>query len=109
MLALACWDDNSYGKATPPAGSFSQVSAGWDHTCGLKTDGSLTCRGRDDSGQATPPAGTFIQVSAGYFHTCAIKSDSSFWLAGAIMPMGRPRRRLAASARSARALSTAVE
>ena len=42
---LACWGENSYGQATPPAGTFSQVSAGDDHTCGVRTDGTLACWG----------------------------------------------------------------
>ena len=54
-----------YGQATPPAGTFTQVSAGMYHTCGVRTDGTLACWGNNNSGQATPPGGTFTQVSAG--------------------------------------------
>ena len=32
--ALACWGANDVGQATPPAGTFTAVSAGGDHTCG---------------------------------------------------------------------------
>ena len=38
------------------AGGFTQVSAGYLHTCGVKMDGTLACWGRNDSGQATPPS-----------------------------------------------------
>jgi len=54
------------------------ISAGDFHTCGLKSDGTLACWGRNDSGQAAPPAGTFTQVSAGSYHTCGLKSSG--WL-----------------------------
>ena len=35
----------SIGQATPPAGSFVSVSAGQDHTCGVRSDGSVACWG----------------------------------------------------------------
>src|SRR5207249_9831732 len=53
------------GQATPPMGTFTQVSAGAWHTCGLRPDGTVACWGNNTQGQATPPAGTFTQVSAG--------------------------------------------
>jgi hypothetical protein len=56
------------------------ISAGGSHTCGLKTDGSVTCWGQNDYGQSTPPAhaaGDFAQVSAGYWHTCGLKTDGT--------------------------------
>ncbi len=75
---LACWGNNIYGQATPPAGTFSQVSAGAYHTCGLQTEGTLACWGLDDYGQATPPAGAFTQVSAGTTHTCGLRTNG-YW------------------------------
>ncbi len=33
------------GQATPPAGSFLIVSAGYGHTCGLQVDGTAVCWG----------------------------------------------------------------
>ena len=51
------------------------LSVGHFHTCGIRTDGTLACWGRNDSGQANPPAGTFTQVSAGGFHTCGLRTD----------------------------------
>ena len=41
---------NTAGQATPPAGSFVSVSAGWGHTCGLRSDGSVACWGRQARG-----------------------------------------------------------
>src|ERR671919_329040 len=37
---VACWGANDFGQATPPEGTFTQVSAGGGflrgHTCGLR-------------------------------------------------------------------------
>ena len=69
-------------KTMPPGGEFISVSAGDDHTCGVRTDGSVACWGSNTSfgefaGQATPPAGQFVSVSAGFDHTCGIRADAS--------------------------------
>ena len=40
-----------------PSSGFVSVSAGRFHTCGVKTDGSVACWGRDNCGEATTPAG----------------------------------------------------
>ena len=55
------------------------VSAGVDHTCGLKDDGTLACWGHNDYGQATVPAPNtnWVQVSAYASHTCGLKADGT--------------------------------
>jgi len=75
--SIVCWGDNSSGQATPPAGAFAFLSAGYSYNCGLKTDRSIVCWGDNSSGQAAPPVGAFASVSAGYFHACALKTDGS--------------------------------
>jgi hypothetical protein len=58
-------------------GSFTQVSAGETHTCGIsetKND-AVFCWGTNDDGRSTPPAGSFDQVSNGYWHSCGVKTD----------------------------------
>lgn len=59
----------------PVSATWSTVSAGYDHTCGVRTDGSVACWGANDDGQATPPQGTFHSVSAGWFHTCGLRTN----------------------------------
>ena len=56
---------------------FQQVSAGENHTCGVKADGTVACWGENSYGAATPPAGTFHQVTAGWDHTCGVKTDGT--------------------------------
>lgn len=79
-------------------GPWYWVSAGLDHTCGIKTDGSAWCWGDDSSGQLgnggitgdqvspSPVVNTntipWAQISAGLSSTCAIKADGSLWCWG---------------------------
>ena len=56
----------------PSAGTFTMVSAGADHTCGILDTGAVACWGLNDEGQSAPPAGTFTMVSSGAEHTCGI-------------------------------------
>ena len=96
------------GQATPPAGSFSAVSAGGAHSCGVRTDGTLACWGSNVDGQASPPAGTFSRRSAPAASTAAASGPTARSPAGATTTTGRPRRPPAASAPSAPARTTAA-
>jgi alpha-tubulin suppressor-like RCC1 family protein len=69
----------------------SSVSLGAEHTCAIKTDGSLWCWGGGWLGNGTDiGSNTPIQIiSSGVssvalrsFHTCAIKVDGSLWCWG---------------------------
>ncbi len=57
--------------------SFTQVSGGFDHSCGIDSTGAVQCWGYNNHGQSTPPSDTFTQVSAGWHHTCGIDSSGS--------------------------------
>jgi hypothetical protein len=74
---IGCWGDNSFGKATPPAGTFTSVSAGAFAACGLKTDGTISCWGDNAHGESAPPAGKFASVSAGEDYACGIQATGS--------------------------------
>lgn len=72
---------NGAGQATPPSGTFRAVSAGSAHSCGVRTDGSITCWGNtalwEESKKldviAGPPSGIFRSIS----DTCAVSIDGS--------------------------------
>jgi hypothetical protein len=80
-----CWGDYSKGQTTVPSSGFTQLSLGWNHTCGLESDGSAVCWGAGKTntgivpeyGQSIVPSGTFTQLSAGAYHTCGLRSDGS--------------------------------
>ena len=45
------------------------------HTCGIRTDGTLTCWGKLYPVVARPPAGRFTQVDDGGYLACGVESD----------------------------------
>ncbi len=49
---VTCWGDNAYGQADAPEARFTQVSAGWRHSCGRRPDATVVCWGSDGNGQA---------------------------------------------------------
>lgn len=67
------------GKAATGStpGDFASVSAGLDHTCGVGTDGSVSCWGANRYGESTPPAAEFASVSAGAGYACGVRVDGS--------------------------------
>ncbi len=49
---MVCWGDNTSDQSDAPATSFTQVSAGWRHSCGRRPDATVVCWGSDTGGQA---------------------------------------------------------
>ncbi len=114
--SLWCWGASFYGQlgngdfsvdhgepvpVATSAGPFSELSAGWDHTCAIANDGALYCWGDDYEGQigdgpnadpgvlmtALPSreatvANDWLSVDAGDSFTCATKSDGTLWCWG---------------------------
>ena len=60
---VICWGAKRAGETEAPSGRYSQVSAGWDHSCGLRSDGGVVCWGRNTHGRTEAPAGRYSQVS----------------------------------------------
>ena len=108
---LWCWGSNSYNRLgdgtdedrrlvpTQEAGmdsDWAAVGTGWGHSCGVKTDGTLWCWGRNRHGNLgdgtednrdtpTQEVGMdtdWASVNAGGDHTCSMKEDGTLWCWG---------------------------
>ena len=56
---------------------YTAISAGWDHTCAIRTDKTAVCWGSNNDGRADAPDGRYTAITAGHSHSCAIKTDRS--------------------------------
>ena len=99
--SLWCWGTNNMGQVsaaapatgtrntalTPtqlPGSSWTNVSTGFDHACGIKADTTLWCWGSITStgAMAQVTGSSWDKVSAGGNYTCATKTDQSLWCWG---------------------------
>jgi hypothetical protein len=77
-----------------PLCGFAQVSAAGEHTCGIRSDGTVECWGSDYSGESSPPSGAFTQVSAGGAFSEATPAGfaaTARWSAGVTITGANPR------------------
>ena len=59
------------------------ISAGYHHTCALRTNGAIECWGANEYGQTDTPTGSYAAVSAGGWHTCALRTNGAIECWGA--------------------------
>ena len=65
------------------------VTAGYDHTIGLKSDGTVIMAGQDQIGQRSISGWRdIIAVSTGFFQTIGLKSDGTVTATGGYMTFG---------------------
>ena len=97
-----CWgnDFHSVVTQTPETERFSQISAGFNYACGIKTDGTMQCWGGVknplgpviDVGQFTVPTEhqdfTFSAMIAATYHTCGILDGQNEQTEGEVVCWG---------------------
>ena len=57
---------------SPIAATFSDVSTGGFHTCGVRMDGSVGCWGNNEFGQTNAVSGVYGAASSGLGHSCGL-------------------------------------
>ena len=62
---------------SPPCETFTTLDAGDQHSCAVRTNGTIACWGDNEHGQADQPDGQFRAVSAGWSHTCGIRTNNT--------------------------------
>jgi alpha-tubulin suppressor-like RCC1 family protein len=101
--ALRCWGSNQYGqlgvspatvaqalspRAGPAVTQVSAISAGYDRTCALRSNGAVTCWGDNSVGQlgdgtfegigpTTVTGLTAAALAGGGVHTCALTTEGA--------------------------------
>ena len=75
------WGWNGYGQCTVPSPNtdFTAIAAGFEHSLGLKQDGSIVAWGSNGYGQCTVPSPNtdFTAIAAGGEHSLGLKQDGS--------------------------------
>ena len=87
---VSCWGSNySFEKnlenqTEPQSVKAIDISAGGDHNCILREDGTAHCWGDGAHGQKDVPGTQFTALSSGKYHSCGIRMDSKVECWGAI-------------------------
>ena len=69
---------NNSGQITVPSGTFIAIAAGFDHSLGLRTDGTLVGWGNNNLGQVSVPSGIFSAIAAGGDHSLALRARTEY-------------------------------
>jgi hypothetical protein len=86
---VICWGYSFSGEIFAPNRTFTAVSAGRYHSCGVLADnGAITCWGESH----TLPLGSFTALAASAVTNCAIKTDGTLacWASQGTMPAPPP-------------------
>ncbi len=79
--ATGDWEVHDVGQTDPPEGeTFTAISSGSEHTCAIRTNGSLVCwddNFAESALQTLNPEDRFIAVSVGFHRVCALREDGS--------------------------------
>jgi alpha-tubulin suppressor-like RCC1 family protein len=74
--SIVSWGAIAFDSKELDANDFTAISAGWNYSLALKSDGSIAGWGLNSYGQATPPEGNdFIAIAAGHIQSLAIRKE----------------------------------
>ena len=100
--AINCLDKQGYLDGLPTGATagtstttetttaYTDISAGFGHTCAVRGDGTVICWGDNRFGQADAPSGSFASVSAGRYQSCGVRAEGTVACWGADDPDDLP-------------------
>lgn len=80
VYCFAPWtyEGQEWSYDTSEWSGITQISAGYDHAAGLRSDGTVAATGSNEYGQCdTQSWSNIVQVAAGRFHTIGLKADGT--------------------------------
>ena len=74
-----CWGLDTAGETSPPSVTFTEISAGMAHACGIESGGDLRCWGDSAAGQLEAPdvPGHSLSSSSSAMHSCVVEGDDA--------------------------------
>ena len=73
LIVTSCSSNNEFNSEL----SFTAITAGRYHSCGIKPDKTATCWGNNALGQTEAPKGQFTAITASARHSCGIRTDKT--------------------------------
>jgi alpha-tubulin suppressor-like RCC1 family protein len=90
---VTCWGNSENSRLAVPAGQYSQIDAGSDHTCAIRSDNNqVVCWGDNSFGQTglgDYSTHTFTKISAGEKSSCGVLTSGGLACWGTTIP-GQP-------------------
>ena len=65
------------GTVNAPDGTYTAVTAGAAHSCGLHTDGTIACWGNNRYGNTDAPDGAYTAIATRSAHSCGLRTDGT--------------------------------
>lgn len=85
VYVIGLWH-NLAGRGLPPGpplrptrggNTLATISAGYYHSCGIRSDGAATCWAGNGDGQSDVPSVAVTAISAGFDYSCGVGSDGA--------------------------------
>ena len=64
-------------RSAQAGATYQSVFTGGHHSCGVRTDGTVTCWGDNRYGESDAPPGSFTSLSLGNDHSCGVRTDGT--------------------------------
>jgi alpha-tubulin suppressor-like RCC1 family protein len=74
---VRCWGEDGNNQGSDPFGTYTRLSSGYNHACGILTTEEVSCWGTANNWVAAPPAGPWESVTSGDEFACALRANGT--------------------------------